>query len=79
MLDFLTAVIAILNSLSTGKFIALMIVALPVLLVAMVLAVVVLCLAGLAIATIIIVIYEWIRSITFKILSPSRRMILPER
>ena len=62
MLDFLTAVIAILNSLSTGKFIALMI----VLLVAMVLAVVVLCLAGLAIATIIIVIYEWIRSITFK-------------
>lgn len=67
MLDSLTALIAALNALSTGKFIALMIVALPVLLVAMVLGVVVLCLVGLAIAVIITVIYEWIRSIWFKI------------
>ena len=65
MLDSLAALITVLGALSTGKFIALMIVALPVLLVAMVIAVVVLCLIGLAIAVIITVIYEWIRSIAY--------------
>lgn len=60
--QFVTAIVVALNQLSTGKFVALLIVGLPVMLVAMVLGVIIVCLAALAVIAAMVVFYEWLTS-----------------